>query len=77
MLFPKIETLYRGNHAKIWIESGCHSIGKPKPEDDSYLQAMYSQIASIEKYFLNFVTDIQAKEDNLYQEALGKKFLNF
>ncbi|CAI2365856.1 unnamed protein product [Moneuplotes crassus] len=70
LLFPKIEAMYKANQAKICIESGCHCIASKKQEDDGYFQAMYSQITSIEKYFYNFVTSIQAREDNLYQEAL-------
>ena len=70
-LIPKIEGLYRANAAKICIESGCHCIINKQNEDDGYLQVMYGQITSLEKYFTNFISSIQEKEDNLYQEALG------
>lgn len=68
----KIENLYKQNGAKLCIESGCHCITNNKPEEKSYLSAMYSQVTSLEKYFTNYLTSIQSREDNLYQEALGK-----
>lgn len=69
-LEDKIENLYKATGAKLCIESGCHCITNKKPEERSYLSAMYSQVTSIEKYFTNYLTSIQSKEDNLYQEAL-------
>lgn len=67
----KLEKLYQANGAKLCIESGCHWITNNKPEEKGYLATMYSQVTSIEKYFTNYLTSIQTKEDNLYQEALG------
>lgn len=68
----KIEALYKENGAKLCIESGCHCITNKKPEEKSYLLSMYNQVTSIEKYFTTYITSILSKEDNLYQEALGK-----
>jgi hypothetical protein len=70
-LSEKIEKLYQANGAKLCIESGCHWITNNKPEEKGYLTSMYNQVTSIEKYFTNYLTSIQVKEDNLYQEALG------
>jgi len=71
-LIPKIESLYKGNQAKIWFLSGWHCIANKKQEEYGYLQTMYGQIASLEKYFTNMLSSIQTKEDNMYQESLGK-----
>ena len=64
--------MYRENGAKLCIESGCHWIANQKNEDIGYLSAMYNQVTSIEKYFTAYLPSIQSKEDNLYQEVLGK-----
>jgi hypothetical protein len=68
----RIDKLYDENQAKLCILSGCHCIANKKHVDSGYLQTMFNHVQSLEKMFTNYVSSIQTKEDNLYQEALGK-----
>lgn len=70
-LSEKIDALYDQSQAKLCILSGCHWIANKKQIDNGYFQSMYNHVTSLEKMFTNYVSSIQTKEDNLYQEALG------